>query len=121
MLSIAPQWKTCKRGRCGAATGERLRACPEILFWVERATGLPRPAARRAEWEARAEAMKMGLLQRGAALFRSAGRRPARAGRPCYPFSRPALRTAQLQMAKCTNRPKGEAGAERASTEPIRT
>src|SRR5712692_4796780 len=104
-----------------AATGERFRACPEILFWVEQATGLYRPATRRAEWEARPEAMKMGLLQRGAALFRSAGRRPARAGRPCYPFSRQALRTAQLQIAKCTNTPKGEAGAERASAEPIRT
>src|SRR5260370_24537010 len=104
-----------------AATTERVRACPEILLWVERATGLHRPAARRAEWEARPEAMKMGLLQRGAALFRSAGRRPARAGRPCYPFSGPALRTAQLQMAKCTKKPKGEAGAERASAEPIPT
>src|SRR5260370_34531207 len=104
-----------------AATGERLRACPEVLFGVERGTGLHRPAARRAEWEARPEAMKMGLLQRGAALFRSAGRRPARAGRPCYPFSRPALRTAQLQMAKCTKKPKSEAGAERASTQPTPT
>src|SRR5260370_30770934 len=112
MLSIAPQWKTCKRGRCGAATGERLRACPEILFWGERATGLYRPAARRAEWEARAEAMKMGLLQRGATLFRSAGRRPARAGGPCYPFSRPALRTAQRAMARCTTRTNGQAGAQ---------
>src|SRR5260370_14452253 len=74
-----------------AAAGERLRACPEILFWVEQATGLYRPATRRAEWEGRPEAMKMGLLQRAAALFRSAGRRPARAGRPCYPFSRQAL------------------------------
>jgi hypothetical protein len=48
--------------------------CYWILFWVERATGLYRPATRRAEWEARPEAMKMGLVQRAAALFRSAGR-----------------------------------------------
>src|SRR5260370_38119496 len=93
-----------------AATTERLRACPEILVWVERATGLHRPAARRAEWEARPEAMKMGLLQRGATLFRSAGRRPARAGGPGYPFSRPALRTAPWPVAKRTHRPQDQTG-----------
>src|SRR5438445_1287262 len=63
-----------------------LRACPEIRFWVAQAAGLYRPATRRAEGGARPEAMKMGLLHGAAALFRSAGRRPARAGRPCYPF-----------------------------------
>ena len=68
-----------------------LRARPEIPFRVAQATGLFRPATRRAEWGARQEPIEAGLLQGAAALFRSAGRRPARAGRPCYPFSGHAL------------------------------
>ena len=70
---------------------QNLRACPEIRFWVAQATGLCRPATRRAERGARPEAIKEGLLPGAAAPFRSAGRRPARAGRPCSPFSGHAL------------------------------
>src|SRR5258708_15618178 len=54
-------------------------------FLVAQATGLYRPATRRAERGGRPEAMKMGLLKEAASIFRSARRQPARAGRPCYP------------------------------------
>ncbi len=49
------------------------------------------PGTRRAERGARPKPIKTGVLEENASLFRSASRRPARAGRPCYPFSGHAL------------------------------
>ncbi len=77
--------------------GRRARSIP--LIQGQWATGLYRPATRRAERRPRPEPTKTGLLQRDAALFRSASRRPARAGRPCYPFSGHALRCATLLLS----------------------
>jgi hypothetical protein len=68
------------------------RARPTIRFWVAQATGLYRPATRRAERGAHSNSIKTGLLKEAAAIFRSASRRPARAGRPCHPIAGPALR-----------------------------
>ncbi len=89
------------------------RACPAIRFWVALAAGVcqPVPVPRRsadipvcgcwglsspqfATTETIAELESSANPQAGkpalpvaASPFRSAGRRPARAGRPCYPFS----------------------------------
>ncbi len=71
-----------KRGR---------RARSIRLIQVQWATGLSRPATRRAERGARPNLIRTALGEEAASLFRSAGRRPARAGRPCYPFSGHAL------------------------------
>src|SRR2546427_3069201 len=62
-------------------------ACPEIRFRVAQATGLYRPATRRAERGARLEPIKTGLLlceaAAAGALLTAALRS---ASRPCYPF-----------------------------------
>ncbi len=50
------------------------RACPEIRFWVAQATGLYRPATRRAERGSRPHPTKPGLWEEAASLFRSPGR-----------------------------------------------
>src|SRR5881397_2957874 len=68
-----------------------LRAWPEIA-WVAQATGLCRPATRRTEWGGRRQRMTTTYCAVQPCSFRSAGRRPARAGRPCYPFFKHALR-----------------------------
>jgi len=54
-------------------------------------TGLYRTATRRAERVARTVPIVTGVLKVAASIFRSASRRAARAGRPCYPFSGGAL------------------------------
>jgi hypothetical protein len=78
---------------CGRSPGKPgLRAWPDIRFWVTQAAGLYRSATRRAGRGSCPKPIRTGLLQEGASIFRSTGRRPARAGRPCYPFSGHALR-----------------------------
>jgi len=65
--------------------GRRARSIP--LIQCQWASGLCRPATRRAERGPRRESIQMRLSEAAASLFRSAGRRPGRASRPCYPFS----------------------------------
>jgi hypothetical protein len=80
--------------KCAAANRRHafpLRACQDIRFWVAQATGLCRPATRRAERGACTEAITTGLLKEAASIFRSASRRPERASRPCYPIFGRAL------------------------------
>src|SRR5712692_10643178 len=93
---------TEKRGggrlQSGRWPADLVRACAEIRFWVAQATGLYRPATRRAEREARPEAIRTGLLKEAASIFRSASRRPERASRPCYPFSGHALSNTRLSV-----------------------
>ena len=63
----------------------------KIQFWVARATGLCLPATRRKERERQFEPMGTAFSLRCPRQFRSAGRRPGRAGRPRHPFSKQAL------------------------------
>ena len=77
--------------RSSQGEGDR-RPALQCLIQREWATGLCRPATRRTERGPRAEPIKTRVLEEGDSLFRSAGRRPARAGRPCYPFSGHAIR-----------------------------
>ena len=73
-------------------TGRRLlRACLEIALWVAQATGLCRPATRRTERAAHRQPIRAANCVRQPCSFRSAGRRPAQAGRPCHPFFKHAL------------------------------
>jgi len=58
---------------------------------VARATGLCRPATRRTERQRCSESGKARRFSSSLRSFRSAGRRPERAGRPHYPFSVHAL------------------------------
>ena len=58
---------------------------------VAQATRLFRPATRRTERERQFEAMIMAFSQRCSRQFRSAGRRPGRAGRPSTLRSKQAL------------------------------
>jgi len=53
--------------------------------------GLCRPATRRTEREGHRQPMRPAFCSAQPRSFRSAGRRPARAGRPCHPFFRHAL------------------------------
>src|SRR5438093_6737398 len=69
-----------------------LRACLKIAFWVAQATGLCRQATRRTEWGAHRQRIRTDFCWAQPCSFRSAGRRPERAGRPCYPFFKRALR-----------------------------
>ena len=73
-------------------TPRRLRACLKNRFRVAQATRLCRPATRRTERGQRFAPMNTGLLNYCARQFRSAGRRPERASRPLYPFSKHTLR-----------------------------
>ena len=68
-----------------------LRACSRIRVPVARATGLCRPATRRTERERQFEPIGTAFSQRCSRKFRSAGRRPGRAGRPRHLFSKQAL------------------------------
>src|SRR5438445_4358778 len=71
-----------KRSSPRATAGTRafwVRARTEIRFWVAQATGLYRPATRRAERGSHPNPIKKGLWEAAALLFRSASRRPARA------------------------------------------
>jgi len=52
-------------------------ACPRIRSWVAQATGLCRPATRRAEWGVRLPLTRTTAFDEEAAIFRSAGR-------PCH-------------------------------------
>src|SRR6266704_6524752 len=47
------------------------------------------------------EPIKTILLEESASPFRSAGRRPARAGRPCYPFSHAIHSTTNYYIKSC--------------------
>ena len=62
-------------------------ACPAIRFSMARAIGRCRRATRRAERGPSLESINTLLLEESTSPFRSAGRRPAPASRPCYPFS----------------------------------
>src|SRR5436190_23896696 len=68
-----------------------LRACLENGLQVAQATRLGRPATRRTERERPFEPMSTAFSLRCPRQFRSAGRRPGRAGRPRHPFSKQAL------------------------------
>src|SRR5713101_4439508 len=76
--------------RSSRGEGDRRSTFLCLIQWPW-ATGLCRPATRRAERRARPEAIKTGFLKEAASIFRSASRRPERASRPCYPFSGHAL------------------------------
>jgi len=69
-----------------------LRACLKNSLLVAQATRLCRPATRRTEPERQFAPMGTGFSQRCSLQFRSAGRRPGRAGRPRHPFSKQALK-----------------------------
>src|SRR5437016_8408716 len=69
----------------------RLRACLKNRLLVAQATRLCRPATRRTERERQFEPVGTAFSQRSSRQFRSAGRRPGRAGRPRHPFSKQAL------------------------------
>ena len=79
---------------CAGHPDGTLRACLEITFWVAQATGLCRPATRRTEWEAHRQRIRTAFCWAQPCSFRSAGRRPERAGRPCYPFLKHAFSVA---------------------------
>jgi hypothetical protein len=89
------EWRTGGNDRPAIESKQRLdrgkrrqrRVSPAIRFWVTRVTGRCRPATRRAERGASRDRIKARLLKGTASIFRSAGRRPARASRPCHPFS----------------------------------
>jgi hypothetical protein len=101
---VRASWNSALRS-CGGSPGKAgLRACPEIRFWVAQATGLYRPATRRAERGWQPQPINTGLLEEPASVFRSASRRPARAGRPCYPFSGGAL---SALPSRCSLAPPG--------------
>src|SRR5213594_4353556 len=89
-----------RRPCCGEEPG--LRACLEIESWVAQATGLCRPATRRTEWAGHRRLMRTAESSGQPGSFRSAGRRPERAGRPCYPFFKHALRDQSLLTSAAT-------------------
>src|SRR5437667_5894727 len=76
-----------------------MRASLEIGFQVAQATRLFRPATRRTERKQRFEAMRTACLQSGSAQIRSAGRRPGRASRPRYRYSKHALSSLNRWLA----------------------
>ena len=77
-----------------------LRACLGIRFWVAQATGLCRPATRRTEREGHRRPTRSARCSAQPGSFRSAGRRPGRAGRPCHPFFRHALNSAHCNPSE---------------------
>src|SRR6266853_1391286 len=72
--------------RSSRGEGDRRSTFQCLIQWLW-ATGRCRRATRRAERGPSREPIRARLLKETASPFRSAGRRPARAGRPCYPFS----------------------------------
>src|SRR5881394_2654525 len=74
-----------------ALSGPSIRACSEYGLLVAQATRLCRPATRRTEREREFEPMGMVFSPWRRLQFRSAGRRPWRAGHPRHPFSKQAL------------------------------
>src|SRR5437762_10288314 len=69
-----------------------IRGCLKNQRVASRRVGsLCRPATRRAERRRRPQRIKAAYFDRTVLLFRSAGRRPGRAGRPCHPFLKQAL------------------------------
>src|SRR5260370_34315609 len=80
--------------RLGTDSGNPLRACLEIRSWVAQATGLYRPATRRAKRGARPEPIKTRLLLCEAAAAGALPTAPRRsAGRPGSCRERVALAT----------------------------
>ena len=68
-----------------------LRASLKNGLLVAQATRLCRPATRRTEPERQFKSRGTAFSQRSSRQFRSAGRRPERAGRPRHPFLKQAL------------------------------
>jgi len=68
--------------------GRERSACPKNRRWVAQATSLCRPATRRTERKARLDSVVARFSVRPPPPFRSAGRRPERAGRPHHPILR---------------------------------
>jgi len=81
-----------RRSEPTAARNFALGACSKNQSWVAQATGLSRPATRRTEWRQPFEIMDATFSRSSSPQFRSAGRRPGRAGRPRHPFLGSALR-----------------------------
>src|SRR5213592_1465276 len=77
--------------KCSRACAPALRACLKDDLLVAQATRLFRPATRRTERERQFEPIGTVFSLLCPWLFRSAGRRPGRAGRPRHPFSKQAL------------------------------
>ena len=69
-----------------------LKSLFQIRALVAQATGLCRPATRRMEGRECCQPMRTGFFCTSVTPFRSAGRRPAQAGRLFYPFFKQALR-----------------------------
>src|SRR2546425_7431731 len=91
-----PRLVTSRRGL--ASTQLSLRVRLENGFQVAQATRLCRPATRRTEREQRFEALRTAFSKPGSPQFRSAGRRPGRATRPRYQFSKHVLRAAIIAL-----------------------
>ena len=96
--------------KCSSNRKPSLRACFGNRFRVAQANRLCRPATRRTEWEQCFRPIGSAFLHAGFPQFRSAGRRPEQASRPCYPFLKHALR--ETRPCQRTFRPFG-AGAKR--------
>ena len=76
-----------------AGPGIDVRACLKIRFRAAQATGpARRDETRRTERQTCFKPIKTDFSPHLVAPFRSASRRPGRAGRPCHPFFRQALK-----------------------------
>ena len=99
-LKMRADWRT-----------KSLRACLKNGLLVARATRLFRPATRRTERERRFEPMVTVFSRSCSRQFRSAGRRPGRAGRlagrPRHPFSKQAVREERkhFREIECRHQP----------------